>query len=63
VSRRWTAAIGAGLASDWAAISAFVRPADRIEPRRDVGEVYRRGYQRYREIYRRLAAPSEPDAS
>ena len=28
VGAAWTAAIGAGLASDWSAISAFVRPAD-----------------------------------
>jgi xylulokinase len=55
VGAAWTAAIGAGLASDWSAISAFVRPADRIEPRREVAETYRRGYQRYREIYGRLA--------
>jgi xylulokinase len=51
----WTAAIGAGLASDWSAISAFVSPADRIEPRPQTAETYRQGYRRYREIYRRLA--------
>ncbi len=34
VGAAWTAAIGVGLASDWSGISAFVRPADRIEPRR-----------------------------
>src|SRR5277367_2575907 len=51
----WTAAIGAGLASDWSAISAFVRPADRIEPRSETVETYRRGYRRYRQIYRSLA--------
>ena len=55
VGAAWTAAIGAGLASDWSAISAFVRPADRIEPRREVAETYARGYRRYREIYRLLA--------
>jgi xylulokinase len=55
VGAAWTAAIGAGLASDWSAISAFVRPADRIEPRRETAEVYRRGYRRYRDLYRRLA--------
>ena len=38
VGAAWTAAIGAGLATDWSAISAFVRPADRIEPRPDVGQ-------------------------
>jgi xylulokinase len=55
VGAAWTAAIGAGLASDWSAISAFVRPADRIEPRPETAEAYRRGYRRYREIYRSLA--------
>jgi xylulokinase len=59
----WTAAIGAGLASDWSAISAFVRPADRIEPRREAAETYRRGYRRYRDIYRRLAERPERRAS
>ena len=62
VGAAWTAAIGADLASDWSAISAFVRPADRIEPRREVAETYARGYRRYREIYRppRRAAWAEP---
>ena len=55
VGAAWTAAIGVGLASDWSGISAFVRPADRIEPRRETANVYRRGYRRYRDLYRRLA--------
>jgi xylulokinase len=59
----WTAAIGAGLVSDWSGISAFVRPADRIEPRPEAAEVYRRGYRRYRDLYRRLSDRSEPVAS
>ena len=59
VGAAWTAAIGAGLASDWSGISAFVRPADRIEPRPEAAEVYRRGYRRYRDLYRRLADRSE----
>src|SRR5271166_3228394 len=63
VGAAWTAAIGANLASDWSAISAFVRPADRIEPRREVAETYARGYRRYREIYRRLAERPQPNAS
>jgi xylulokinase len=61
VGAAWTAAIGAGLASDWSGISAFVRPADRIEPRAEAAETYARGYRRYREIYRRLA--DRPQAS
>ncbi len=55
VGAAWTAAIGAGLATDWSAISAFVRPAERIEPRRVAAETYRQGYRRYRDLYRRLA--------
>jgi xylulokinase len=55
VGAAFTAAIGVGLASDWSAISFFVRPADRIEPRPETAETYRRGYRRYREIYRGLA--------
>ncbi|HZZ61990.1 MAG TPA: FGGY family carbohydrate kinase [Roseiarcus sp.] len=62
VGAAWTAAIGVGLASDWSAISAFVRPADRIEPRRERAGIYRRGYRRYREVYRALAARPGPDA-
>jgi xylulokinase len=60
VGAAWTAAIGAGLGSDWSAISAFVRPADRIEPRPGAAESYRRGYRRYREIYRALAGRDAP---
>jgi xylulokinase len=63
VGAAWTAAIGIGLASDWSAISAFVRKADRIEPRAEAAETYRRGYRRYRDIYRRLGARSDPTAS
>jgi xylulokinase len=63
IGAAWTAAVGAGLASDWSAISSFVRPADRIEPRREVAGIYRQGYRRYREIYRRLAERRELVAS
>ena len=55
VGAAWTAAIGADLVSDWSAISAFVRPSDRIAPRADAAETYHQGYRRYREIYRALA--------
>jgi xylulokinase len=56
VGAAWTAAIGAGLAEDWAGISALVKPADVVAPRPEVAGVYRRGYRRYREIYDRLGA-------
>ncbi len=55
VGAAWTAAIGANLASDWSAISAFVRPADRIEPRPEAAAAHRRSYRRYRDLYRHLA--------
>ncbi len=55
VGAAWTAAVGANLASDWSAISAFVRPADTIEPRPAAAEIYRQGYGRYRELYRCLS--------
>jgi xylulokinase len=55
----WTAAIGAGLASDWSAVAAFVRPGNTIEPRCGVAETYRKSYNRYRDIYRRLARSAE----
>jgi len=54
IGAAWTAAIGVDLTQDWSAISAFVRAADIVQPRREVADVYRRGYQRYREIYRCL---------
>uniref|UniRef100_UPI0019546D23 hypothetical protein n=1 Tax=Stenotrophomonas maltophilia TaxID=40324 RepID=UPI0019546D23 len=52
----WTAAIGAGLTTDWSGLSAFVRHADRLEPDPRHAEIYRRGYRRYCELYDRLGA-------
>ena len=63
VGAAWTAAIGLRFASDWSGISAFVRPADRIEPRPEAADVYHHGYRRYRDLYRRLAERSEQVAS
>jgi xylulokinase len=60
VGAAWTAAIGSGLVSDWSGISAFVRPADRIEPRPETAETYRQGYRRYRDLYRSLAKREAP---
>ncbi len=48
----WTAAIGVGLASDWAGVSAFVTPGERISPRPEFAQVYGDGYRRYRRLYR-----------
>ena len=63
IGAAWTAAIGAGLASDWSAISAFARPADRIEPRREAADIHHQRYRRYRDLNRRLAERSEQVAS
>lgn len=52
----WTAAMGTGKSTDWAALSAFVTPGRRYEPDAARTEFYRRGYGRYRDIYRRLSA-------
>jgi xylulokinase len=48
----WTAAIGAGLATDWSGVSAFVTEGDRILPRAEFAPLYREGYRRYRSLYR-----------
>jgi xylulokinase len=52
----WTAAVGTGHAADWSGIAAFVSAADLVRPDPASAEVYRLGYQRYRELYARLAS-------
>jgi xylulokinase len=52
----WTAAIGTGQTDDWSALSAFVTAGERYEPDPAKTEIYRQGYARYRDIYRRLSA-------
>ena len=51
----WTAAVGAGHARDWSGISAFVSAADLVIPDRSLNAIYRQGYDRYRDLYTRLA--------
>ena len=51
----WTAAMGIGLASDWSAIRRFVSLADLVIPDRSLNTIYRQGYDRYRDLYTRLA--------
>ena len=53
----WTAAIGAGLASDWRGISAFVRQRAPILPDPATAAVYAQGYR----AYRRQARPGGTD--
>ena len=57
VGAAWTAAIGVGLASDWSGISAFVRPADRIEPRPETAD---RLPPRLSPLSRPLSPPGRP---
>lgn len=51
----WTAAIGAGLTNDWSGVSRFVEFGDRLEPDPTTAATYRKGYDRFRDLYRRLA--------
>lgn len=51
----WTAAIGAGLTEDWSGIDRFVSHSDRLEPDTGNVRVYRAGYMRFRDLYRRRA--------
>jgi xylulokinase len=60
----WTAAIGAGLETDWSGVRRFVGHASRVHPDPTRAGVYLNGYRHFRELYRRLyatAAPSAPD--
>jgi xylulokinase len=50
----WTAAIGAGLESDWGGISRFVSAADLIEPNAALAGIYSQGYVRFRALYNGL---------
>jgi xylulokinase len=61
----WVAAMGAGLATDWAGVSAFVSQADPVQPRAQFAATYDECYARYRALYQALkplfaaaAAPS-----
>lgn len=56
IGAAWTAAIGVGLIDDWPGAARFASMGERLEPNRATAEIYRNGYQRYREIYNRLAA-------
>jgi xylulokinase len=57
----WTAAIAVGLESDWSAVARFVGDAGRIEPDRANAAVYRHGYRRFRQLYRRLYTATASD--
>ena len=54
VGAAWVAAIGSGLASDWAGVSALARQGDLITPIAEHRAVYDRGYARYRATYQAL---------
>jgi xylulokinase len=48
----WTAAMGLGLADDWAGVGRFVQHGDLIEPDCRNGALYAQGYGEFRELYR-----------
>ncbi len=47
----WTAAIGVGIATDWKGAQAWVHLKDIIAPQSEHAEVYRHGYDRFRQLY------------
>lgn len=53
----WTAAMGSGLAQDWAGVGRFVSRGDLIEPDRRHADIYARGYAEFRDLYERFKAP------
>ncbi len=55
----WTAAVGEGLA-EWEGIGQFVRTKDRLFPTGAHRAVYDEGYDRFRDLYRRLRGPHVP---
>ena len=57
VGAAWTAAMGAGLADDWSGAARLARAGDIIVPDPVNAEIYRAGYARFRDLYRRLSAP------
>ncbi|WP_448954367.1 FGGY-family carbohydrate kinase [Labrys neptuniae] len=50
----WTAAIGAGLATEWPGVSRFISLRDRIEPDARNRAVYEAGYEAFRALYYQL---------
>ncbi|CAM5773572.1 carbohydrate kinase [Labrys miyagiensis] len=50
----WTAAVGAGLAGEWAGVSRFISLRDRIEPQVSNQPIYERGYESFRALYGQL---------
>lgn len=50
----WVAAMGTGLATDWAGVSAFVTQAEAVQPRARFKDAYDEGYARYRDLYAAL---------
>ncbi len=50
----WTAAVGAGLTSDWSGVSRFVTHGDRLLPDPAQAETYAEGYRAFRDLYRQI---------
>jgi xylulokinase len=53
IGAAWTAAMGTGLAHDWAGITRFVTMGGTVEPDPANAATYDRGYARYRGLYRK----------
>lgn len=51
IGAAWTAAMGTGLAQDWAGITRFVTMGGTVEPDPANAATYDRGYARYRALY------------
>ena len=55
VGAAFVAAIGTGLASDWSAVTALSQLGETLQPDMAAHAIYNSGYQRYRDLYERLA--------
>lgn len=51
----WTAAIGAGLITDWNGVTRFVSMAEVVQPNPDTYHGYENGYRRFRETYSEIS--------
>ncbi|MDM9622885.1 carbohydrate kinase [Rhizobium sp. AC44/96] len=55
IGAAWAAAIGVGLESDWRSVTRFTTFSDMLEPQAQNVRIYDAGYDRYRDLYQRLA--------
>lgn len=60
IGAAWAAAVGVGLEHDWRSVTRFITFADVLEPQPDNVRMYDAGYDRYRDLYERLAPSWKP---